>query len=255
MLHHRTCHKNYFQQLQHHAPQQPQSKYKKFRAPKLPKTFQNFLNSSRNSANHSCRNNIKFDTKQISKGIDTASYKKLITPVSIQVAYSPETDNPRRSLAMQITHRLWKELTQAMVKQAIKHRFFHVLSHSLQKPTAENHRRRTQNTKDFNFSSREKMGRSEKAQRWERQGARERRIPVWLAVALVAAAVRETRKWGWVLETLFTLVCRGLSVSRDRYGYRLLLWFLCSKRLERTRGPHQRADAAHSFFSCCCCTQ
>jgi hypothetical protein len=131
----------------------------------LPKTFQNFVNSSRNSANHSCRNNIKLDTKQISMGIDTASYKKLVTPVSIQVPYSPERDNPRRSLAMQITHRLLKELTQAMVKQARKHRFFHVLSHSLQKPTAENHHRRTQNTKDFNFSSREKMGRSEKVQR------------------------------------------------------------------------------------------
>ncbi len=85
MLHHRTCHKNSFQQLQHHTPLQPQSKYKNLRAPKLPKTFQNFLNSSRNSANHSCRNHIKLDTKQISKGIDTASYKKLITPVSIQV--------------------------------------------------------------------------------------------------------------------------------------------------------------------------
>jgi hypothetical protein len=165
VLHHRTCHKNSFQQLQHHTPQQPQSKYKNFRAPKLPRTFQNFINSSRNSANHSCRNNIKLDTKQISKGIDTASYKKLINPVSIQVPYSPETDNPRRSLAMQITHRLLKELTQAMVEQARKHRFFHVLSHSLQKPTAENNHRRTQNTKDFNFSSREKMGRSEKAQR------------------------------------------------------------------------------------------
>jgi hypothetical protein len=166
VLHHRTCHKNSFQQLQHHTPQQPQSKYKNFRAPKLPpRTFQNFMNSSRNSANHSCRNNIKLDTKQISKGIDTASYKKLINPVSIQVPYSPETDHLRRSFAMQITHRLLKELTQAMVKQARKHRFFHVLSHSLQKPTAENNHRRTQNTKDFNFSSREKMGRSEKPQR------------------------------------------------------------------------------------------
>jgi hypothetical protein len=66
---------------------------------------------------------------------------------------------------MQIAHRLLKELTQAMVKQARKQQFFHVLSHSLQKPIAENHHRRTQNTKDFNFSSREKMGRSEKAQR------------------------------------------------------------------------------------------
>jgi hypothetical protein len=53
-------------------------------------------------------------------GIDTASYKKLVTPVSIQVPYSPETDNPRRSLAMQITHRLLKELTQAMVKASKK---------------------------------------------------------------------------------------------------------------------------------------
>jgi len=60
----------------------------------------------------------------------------------------------------------WRNWPKRWSKQARKHRFFHVLSHSLQKPTAENHHRRTQNTKDFNFSSREKMGRSEKAQRW-----------------------------------------------------------------------------------------
>ncbi len=89
----------------------------------------------------------------------------------------------------------------------------------------------------------------------ERERAREGYRSGWPSHSLQRLCARRESGVEFLRLFLRLSVAVRPSVRRDRYGYRLFLWFLCSKRLETTRGPHQRADAAHPFFSCCCCTQ